>query len=177
MLRLTKTGGHPISHTSEADILENTVPADFYRARQRRLMDDIGSGVALINSSGLGMPRLWDKNTLYLTGLFGKEVYLLLAPNGVAVDHVESMDGPELGRGYRYRGILFVPEPSPYGARFFAEGANFDDLREATGVDADAPRLGPRDPDRGRGGGDRGWLRGDAWAAQEDRRGRSFLQP
>jgi len=125
-----------VSHSSTSDILDTTVPAELYRERRRRLMDQIGTGVALINSSGFGMPRLWDKNTQYLTGLFGKDVYLLLAPDGVAVDHVESMSGPELGRGYRHREILFVPEPPAYNARFFGEGADFDGIRRSTGVDA-----------------------------------------
>jgi Xaa-Pro aminopeptidase len=32
--------------------------------------------------------------------------------------------------------VLFVPEPGPYNARFFGEGADFEDLKASTGVDA-----------------------------------------
>ncbi len=58
--------------------------AERYRARRKRLAEQLGGGVALIHSSGAAPdPALEDMNLFYLTGLKDRSAYLLLAPQGL----------------------------------------------------------------------------------------------
>ena len=59
--------------------------AQRYTERRRRLMDQMGGGIALIGSPGVSPdPFLLDKNLRYLTGQTSRKAYLLLAPQGCA---------------------------------------------------------------------------------------------
>jgi Xaa-Pro aminopeptidase len=92
-----------------------------YAARRKRLVEQVGSGVILIDSSGVSPDTLlWDKNLTYLTGVSDRNACLLLVPDGVMVEHIESRTGPELMRGRKVHEILFVEERSEQ--RVFMEG-------------------------------------------------------
>ena len=89
----------------------DTSLSERYRARQQKLMAQMGQGVALIQAGGVTQDQLlYDKNVDYLTGITDKEAVLLLAPDGLRVDYFETLQGPELGRGR-------VSHPSPHLAR------------------------------------------------------------
>jgi len=110
--------------------------AERYRARRKRLAEQLGGGVALIHSSGAAPdPALEDMNLFYLTGLKDRSAYLLLAPQGLMVERVETHGGPELMRGRRVHEILFLEAPNPQAA--FMEGVSVvpEAIRAATGVD------------------------------------------
>ncbi|MCZ7543157.1 MAG: Xaa-Pro peptidase family protein [Anaerolineae bacterium] len=110
--------------------------ADMYAERRRRLMAQMGEGIALIHSGGVSPDSaLWDKNLAYLTGLDDQSVYLLLAPQGVRVERVETRTGPELMRGHLVHEILFVAPRSAQQAFMEGEAATFDEIQRATGVD------------------------------------------
>lgn len=110
--------------------------ADMYAERRRRLMAQMGEGVALIHSGGVSPDSaLWDKNLAYLTGLDDQSAYLLLAPQGVRVERVETRTGPELMRGHLVHEILFVAPRSAQQAFMEGEAATFDEIQRATGVD------------------------------------------
>ena len=79
-----------------------------YSNRRKRLLEQIDSGIILIDSSGLAPePMLWDRNLQYLTGITDRGAYLLLAPHGVMVERLETRTGPELMRGRRVYEILY----------------------------------------------------------------------
>jgi Xaa-Pro aminopeptidase len=107
-----------------------------YIARRRRLAEQVGMGIILIDSSGVSPdPLLWDKNLAYLTGLFDRNACLLLAPDGIMVEQAETRTGPELMRGRKVHEILFVDERPEQ--RVFMEGPLEapEVLQQATGVD------------------------------------------
>ena len=107
-----------------------------YAARRRRLSDMAGTGLILIDSSGLAPdPALYDRNLTYLTGLIDRNAYLLLAPQGVMVEHLETRGGPELMRGRRVHEILFVAKPGAREAFMDGEAPTLDAIRDQTGVD------------------------------------------
>ncbi|HML21160.1 MAG TPA: aminopeptidase P N-terminal domain-containing protein [Aggregatilinea sp.] len=107
-----------------------------YIARRRALLDRIGSGLILIDSSGLSPdPSLYDRNLRYLTGLADRNAYLLLAPQGIMVERLETRTGPELMRGRRVHEILFVAEPGAREAFMDGVSVSLDAIREQTGVD------------------------------------------
>ena len=111
--------------------------AELYTARRNRLAEQIGAGIALINSAGVAPdPLLFDKNLHYLTGLSCKKATLLLAPNAVTVDYWDTIHGPEVGRGHRVTELLFVEERSEREAYIDGAGDSFDDIRARTGVQA-----------------------------------------
>lgn len=114
----------------------DTSLSERYRARQQRLMAQMGEGIALIQAGGVTQdPLLYDKNVEYLTGITEHEAVLLLAPKGVRVDFFETLQGPELGRGRVVHSILFVSERTQ--AQTFIDGptAGLDDVKTAAGVD------------------------------------------
>lgn len=103
----------------------DTSLSERYRARQQKLMAQMGQGVALIQAGGVTQDQLlYDKNVDYLTGITDKEAVLLLAPDGLRVDYFETLQGPELGRGRVAQSILFVNERTP--AQEFIDGATED---------------------------------------------------
>lgn len=119
--------------------LEGVDVSEIYRNRRKRLMEKIDSGVALINSSGLEMRMLYDRNMQYLTGLNNKDAFLLLVPQGFPVNVVETLLGPELGRGRMVQEVLFMKEPELYAKKAFGMNLNLDDLSEVTGVETVFP--------------------------------------
>ena len=118
-------------------MMTQTDLATMYANRRERLMSQIGTGVALIGcSAGAPDPFLFDKNLAYLTGRKEKDVYLLLAAEGVVIDRWETQTGPEVGRGRKVKTILFVRELTPREKAIDGEGAGNDEVKRATGVDA-----------------------------------------
>lgn len=114
-------------------------PADqtaLYVARRQRLMDRVEVGLILIDSSGFAPdPALYDRNLTYLTGLTDRNAFLLLAPQGVMVEHLETRGGPELMRGRQVREILFVARPDAREAFMDGKMPSVDTVRDKTGVD------------------------------------------
>lgn len=107
-----------------------------YAARRARLMEQMGGGAALIGASGMALDKLlWDKNLRYLTGIDDKKALLLLVPDGVTVEHLETLSGPELGGGRRVNQILFLEERSEDDTFMEGPGPAFEDIRQAAGVD------------------------------------------
>jgi len=107
-----------------------------YKERRRRLMEQIGSGLVLMDASGTAPdPVLADRNLHYLTGYAGRNAYLLVAPRGVYVEQLETLGGPELNRGRVVHEILFIHERTK--REIFMDGASptFDEIREMSGVD------------------------------------------
>jgi Xaa-Pro aminopeptidase len=114
--------------------------ADRYRQRRQRLMEQLGEGAILVNSSGVSPDsQLWDKNLLYLTGLHDKNAYLLLAPQGIRIEHGETRTGPELMRGRSVHEILFVHERSASDIFMDGPSSSLDDVKQAAGVDRVLP--------------------------------------
>ena len=109
---------------------------EYYKTRRERLMEQIAGGVALIDASGVAPdPNLHDRNLFYLTGYPGKEAYLLLVPEGVRVEHLETRGGPELMRGHLVRDILFVEERGEREAFMDGAGLSQSDIQTISGVD------------------------------------------
>jgi len=107
-----------------------------YQHRRRRLMEQMGRGAALIGSPGLSPDKmLWDKNLRYLTGLDDRSASLLLVPDGVMVEGLETLSGPELGRGRRAHELLFVEEKDEKDAFMDGPSPSFEDIQQVTGVD------------------------------------------
>lgn len=108
-----------------------------YQARRRRLLSALeASGLILIDSAGTAPnPVLADRNLCYLTGYPGRDAILLLAPDGIMVEHDETRGGPELARGRRVRELLFVREQEAHSA--FMDGAQtpLEAIRTSSGVD------------------------------------------
>lgn len=116
--------------------MDNANLTQRYVERRRRLTEQIGNDVALIGSSGVTLDKtLWDKNLYYLTGLSDKSAYLLLVPQGVMVERMETRGGPELMSGRRVHEILFIEERSTIAAFMDGEAATFEQIRQSTGVD------------------------------------------
>ena len=116
---------------------EHSSLAEMYAERREKLMEQMGEGLALINSAGSAPdPLLHDKNLYYLTGLTSKKAVLLLAPQPVAIDHWRTIHGPEVGRGRQVREALFVEERDEKQAFMDGAGDTFDDIRARTGVPA-----------------------------------------
>jgi Xaa-Pro aminopeptidase len=114
----------------------NTDLAAIYKDRRKRLLDQIDGGVVLINSSGTAPDRwLWDRNLRYLTGLTDKEAYLLMAPDGIMVERLETRSGPELMRGRKVHEILFVKPLDAKTAFMDGDLPTLDEIKEETGVD------------------------------------------
>jgi hypothetical protein len=112
------------------------MPENRFKERRRRLMEQIGSGIVLMDASGTAPdPVLADKNLNYLTGYTGRNAWLLLAPQGVWVEQLETLGGPELNRGRRVHEILFIHERTK--REIFMDGASptFEEVREMSGVD------------------------------------------
>src|SRR4051794_29212682 len=102
---------------------------DLYRQRRRTLMERIGDGAILINSAGSSTDSaLWDKNLMYLSGISDKSAYLLLVPQGVMVEQLETRGGPELMRGRKVREILFIEAQSPGDTFMNGPAPNHEDL-------------------------------------------------
>lgn len=106
------------------------------RARRKQLMSHIGSGAALIGSSGLSPDKmLWDKNLRYLIGVEDRHAYLLLVPHSVVVERAETLSGVELGKGRRVQEILFLDQRNPQDAFMEGDSPTFEAIQQATGVD------------------------------------------
>ena len=115
---------------NEADL------AALYAARRQRLAQQASTGLILIDSSGLAPDTaLYDRNLHYLTGLTSRNAYLLLAPQGVMVERLETRTGPELMRGRRVHEILFVAQPGAHEALMDGTIIELDSIRHQTGVD------------------------------------------
>ncbi len=113
-----------------------TYQTALYTTRRQRLAEKAGEGLILIDASGLAPdPALYDRNLYYLTGLADRNAYLLLAPQGIMVERLETRSGPELMRGRRVYEILFVSKPSAREAFMDGGGFTLDLIREQTGVD------------------------------------------
>lgn len=107
-----------------------------YRQRRKRLLESIGAGVVLVDSSGVSPDSfLWDKNLYYLTGISDKNAYLLIVPDGVRVEHAETRGGPELYQGRLVHEIMFVEERSPQAAFMDGPGPTLESIHETSGVD------------------------------------------
>ncbi len=117
-------------------MIHDTDRTALYTTRRRLLSQRAASGLILIDASGLAPDTaLYDRNLSYLTGLTDRNAYLLLAPQGVMVDRMETRSGPELMRGKRVHEILFVRQPGA-GEAFMDGGAPaLDAIRAQTGVD------------------------------------------
>jgi Xaa-Pro aminopeptidase len=116
------------------------VPEDLsatYRRRRQTLMEKLDGGLALIDSSGVSPdPLLYDKNLRYLVGPSPRDSALLLAPGGIAIDRLETLHGPELGRGREVREILFVRQLTEQEKKIDGEGPSSDSVQGRSGVDA-----------------------------------------
>ena len=107
-----------------------------YRQRRKRLLESIGAGVVLVDSSGVSPDSfLWDKNLYYLTGISEKNAYLLIVPDGIRVEHAETRGGPELYQGRLVHEILFIEERSPQAAFMDGPGLTLEAAHETSGVD------------------------------------------
>lgn len=108
-----------------------------YRRRRHALMEKLGGDLALIDSSGVSPdPLLFDKNLRYLVGPTPRDSVLLLAPGGIAIDRLETLHGPELGRGREVREILFVRQASEQEKKIDGDGPSTDSVKDRSGVDA-----------------------------------------
>ncbi len=108
-----------------------------YRRRREALMEQLQGGLALIDSSGMSPdPLLYDKNLRYLVGPTPRDSVLLLAPEGVTIDRLETLHRPELGRGREVREILFVRQLTEQERKIDGEGPSSDSVQRRSGVDA-----------------------------------------
>ena len=104
--------------------------------RRKRLMSQMGGGIALINSAGMTVdPTLHDMNLFYLTGSPSRSAFLLLAPNGARVEWWASRKGSQVGRGEMVSEILFVEEMSEFERDLSGESQDFESIRHETGVE------------------------------------------
>src|SRR3954471_14660370 len=107
-----------------------------YRQRRLRLIERAGAGIFLIGSPGMSPDTvLWDKNLAYLTGLTDRSAYLLIVPQGVAVEFPETRSTPELMRGHTVREILFMQPRAEQDVFMEGEVPTFAEILAATGVD------------------------------------------
>lgn len=110
--------------------------AERYRQRRQQLMTRAGEGLILINASGPTLdPSLPDRNLYYLTGIQDTSAWLLLAPDGIRVERVETLYGPEMMRGRVVREILFIQPRTPFEALLDGAGESLSSLQAATGVE------------------------------------------
>jgi Xaa-Pro aminopeptidase len=107
-----------------------------YRQRRKHLLENTGTGVILVDSSGVSPDSsLWDKNLYYLTGIPARNACLLIVPDGVRVEHAETRGGPELYQGRLVHEILFVEERSPQAAFMDGPGPTLESIHQTSGVD------------------------------------------
>ncbi len=107
-----------------------------YRQRRQKLIERAGGGIFLIGSPAMSPDTaLWDKNLAYLTGVTDRKAYLLIVPDGVAVEFAETRSTPELMAGHKVREILFMEPRSEQDTFMEGEGATFDSILAASGVD------------------------------------------
>jgi Xaa-Pro aminopeptidase len=110
--------------------------AHMYRRRRLQLAEQLGEGLAVIQSAGPAPdPSLHDRNLFYLTGLRSRQAVLILAPEGIVVDRWETINGPEVGRGHRVSEALFVEERKGVEKALDGAGPSFADLTASTGVE------------------------------------------
>lgn len=110
--------------------------AERCRQRRKRLLENTGTGVILVDSSGVSPDsNLWDKNLYYLSGVPARNAYLLIVPEGVRVEHAETRGGPELYQGRLVHEILFVEERSPQAAFMDGPGPTLESILQTSGVD------------------------------------------
>ena len=94
-------------------MVETSRLTEAYQRRRAALADRVGSGLILIAAGGPAPDRLLpDENLNYLTGSRERNAYLLIAPDGVMVERVETRGGPEMTRGRKVHAVLFVEEQS-----------------------------------------------------------------
>ena len=109
--------------------------APTYRQRRHRLIER-ANGIFLIGSPGMSPDtNLWDKNLAYLTGLTDRAAYLLIVPQGVAVEFPETRSTPELMRGHTVHEILFMQPRAEQDVFMEGEAPTFAEILAATGVD------------------------------------------
>lgn len=110
--------------------------AERCRQRRKRLLENTGTGVILVDSSGVSPDsNLWDKNLYYLSGVPARNAYLLIVPDGVRVEHAETRGGPELYQGHLVHEILFVEERSPQATFMDGPGPTLEYIHQTSGVD------------------------------------------
>lgn len=106
-----------------------------FQARRRRLLNQVGRGLVLIEASGPSIdPFMWDRNLAYLTGVTSRDSWLLLSVEGFTVEHAETMSGPEMGQGRVVHETLFV-DPRPNDSALKGGAISLEQTRADTGVD------------------------------------------
>ncbi|MBI1257635.1 MAG: M24 family metallopeptidase [Chloroflexi bacterium] len=106
-----------------------------YQQRRQRLVER-ANGVLLIGSPGMSPDtNLWDKNLAYLTGLTDRSAYLLIVPQGVAVEFADTRSTPELMRGHIVHEILFMQPRAEQDVFMEGLAPTFAEILAATGVD------------------------------------------
>jgi len=114
-------------------MLNNT---NLYRQRRKDLIARTGDAPILISASEMSPDTaLRDKNLAYLTGVHSASAYLLLVPQGIGVEPIETSGGPELMQGHEVHEILFVEGPSPEEIFMSGPGKPFESIQEGSGVD------------------------------------------
>lgn len=114
--------------------------AAIYATRRRALMDQMVDGIAVIESSGGSPdPLLFDKNLRHLVGPTPRDSVLVLAPNGLIIDRLDTIHGPEVGRGRQVHEILFVRGLTAKEKKMDGDGAQDDEIRDQSSVDAVKP--------------------------------------
>lgn len=107
-----------------------------YQRRRRALAARVGHGLILIAAGGPAPDRLLpDENLNYLTGSAERNAYLLIAPEGVLVERVETRGGPEMTRGRLVHEVLFVDEQSELDKFMDGPRPSLDEIRALSGLD------------------------------------------
>ncbi len=88
---------------------------DVHGERRRRLIEQLGPGVALVRGgSAAGL----NPNFFYLTGLEEPRGALLMAPGGLRIGIGREYPGPDYQRGRIAHQVLFLPPVDPLAARW-----------------------------------------------------------
>ncbi len=119
---------------------ENGKLSEIYKNRRKQLMERMGEGVALITQS-YSSPDvlLQDKNIKYLVGEIPKDAVLILAPKGITIDIIETLIGPEVGRGRKVNEVLFVRELREIEKQIDGEGKSNESIQKEKGIEAIKP--------------------------------------
>ncbi len=106
-----------------------------FQVRRKRLLDQVGHGLVLIDAAGLSPdPFLWDRNLVYLTGVTSRSAWLLLSADGFTVEYADTLGGPEMGSGRIVHEILFI-DPRPDDSALKAGTLSLAQVQAQTGVD------------------------------------------
>jgi Xaa-Pro aminopeptidase len=92
---------------------ENQEVVHLYQKRRKFLQLKSETGVVLITTGESSWDsNLFDKNLEYLVGKVPPNSILLWIPQGINIDQRKTISGPEVGRGYIVKEILFITKPS-----------------------------------------------------------------